>query len=213
MDITYLWILLAGFVVLVGQIYFLGRRMSDPEKMITPLSDEHRQKLELTIARYKDWLNSVNLSYLTSFQFGRISVLVYQQENTPRFFSFYFHQTLTLDIESYLEDLTILDTATSGSGGLFPRPGAYMQSFPGLSPQEAWQRHLEAEEYLSKKFGYIWVPLKKPYMQILSEAIRLRMQHNRSQSFWPIRVLYRFFVTRHLIKNRTIAQQFPILAA
>ena len=163
---------------------------------------------EQTISQYKDWLDSVNLRHLTNFQFGSILVTVYQQGHEPRFFSFLFHQKLTFQIESYLGDLTILDTGTSGSGGLFPRPGAYLQSFPNISPQEAWQRHLESEAYLSKKFGYIWVPLKRPYEQILPEAMRLRMKYNRSQLFWPFRVLYRYFVTRHLIKNRTIAQQF-----
>jgi hypothetical protein len=208
-DVSFIWVLGITFLVLVGQIYFLGRKMSEPEKMMQPLPPEFNSRMEQAIMQYKEWLDSVNLSYLTSFQFGMISVVVYQQENHPRFFSFYFHKKLTFDIESYLEDLTILDTATSGSSGLFPRPRAYLQSLPNLSAQEAWQKHIEAEEYLSKKFGYDWKPLKKPYEQMLQDAVRLRMNYNRSQSFWPIRVLYRFFVTRHLINNRTIAQQFP----
>lgn len=183
--------------------------MSEPEKMIQEIPGGLPPQMEQAIAPYKEWLGSVGLSYLNCFKFGSISVAVYQHESAHRFFSFYFHQKLTFAMESYLEDLTILDTGTSGTGGLFPRPGAYMQSLPGLSPQQTWLRHVEAEEYLSQKFGYAWVPLKKPYMQILPEAMRVRMQYNRSQPFWPVRVLYRFFVTRNLLKNRTIAQQYP----
>jgi hypothetical protein len=204
------WLLIAAVpVVLVGQIYLLGRKMSAPEKMIHPIMGGLTPHQEQTISQYKDWLDSVNLRFLTNFQFGSILVAVYHQENKPRFFSFLFHQKLTFQIESYLEDLTILDTGTSGNGGLFPRPGAYAQSLPNLSPQEAWQRHLEGEAHLSKKFGYVWIPLKKSYEQILPEAMRLRMKYNRSQLFWPLRVLYRYFVTRHQIKNKTIVQQFP----
>jgi len=209
MDYTpWLWIG-ALPIVLVGQIYLLGRKMSDPEKMIQPIMGGLNHDQEEILSRYRDWLASVELEHRTNFRFGSIVTAVYQQRNQPRFFSFLFHQKVTFQIESYLEDLTILDTGTSDSGGLFPRPGAYLQSLPSLSPQEAWQRHLEGEAHLSKKFGYVWVPLKTPYEQLLPAAIRLRMKYNRSQLFWPIRVLYRYFVTRRRILNKTIAQQFP----
>lgn len=206
MDYTlWIWVGLVP-VVLVGQIYLLGRKMSEPEKLIRPINLNPNQ--EEILSRYRDWLASVNLKYRTSFQFGAISVAVFQQGNQPRFFSFMFHQKVAFQVESYLEDLTIFDTGTSGSGNLFPRPGAYFQALPNISAQEAWDRHLEGEAYLSKKFGYAWLPLKKPYEQMLQEAIRLRMKYNRSQLFWPIRVLYRYFVTRHFIINKTIEQQF-----
>ena len=57
----YLWMLLATLVILIAQIYFLGRKMSEPEKMIVPLSDGYRQGLELRIAPNKNWLDSFNL--------------------------------------------------------------------------------------------------------------------------------------------------------
>jgi hypothetical protein len=209
MDYTdWLWIGLIP-LILIGQIYYLGRKLSEPEKMMRPLPGGISQTQEQSIMRYEDWLRSVGLEYCTSFQFGSLDVVVFKQKDTPRFLSFFFHQKLTFNVESYLEDLTVLDTGTGNSGGLFPRPGAYGQSFPGLSLQEAWQRHLEGEEYLSKKFGYVWVPLAKPYEQLLPEAMRVRMQYNRAQLFWPIRVLYRYFVNRNLMKNKSIAQQFP----
>ena len=209
MDFT-LWIWVAAVpVILVGQIYLLGRKMSEPEKMIRPITSGLNPSQEEVLSRYQDWLASVNLEYRTTFQFGALTIALFQQGNEPRFFSFMFHQKVAFQVESYLEDLTILDTGTSGSGNLFPRPGAYFQSLPNITPQEAWQRHLEGEAHLSKKFGYVWVPLKKPYEQILVEAVRLRMKHNRAQLFWPFRVLYRYFVTRYQIQNKTIAQQFP----
>src|SRR5262245_50076789 len=203
-----LWIA-AVPAVLVLQLYLLGRKMSEPERMLRPISGGLGPKQKETILGYKDWLGSVRLEFRTSFQFGAIQVAVFQQEDQPRFFSFMFHQRTTFSAESYLDDLTILDTSNSGDLGLFPRPGAYAQSFPGISAEEVWQRHLEGERHLTKKFGFNWVPIKRPYEDLMVAAIRVRMRHNREQSFWPVRVLYRYFVTRHRMANRTIVQQFP----
>jgi hypothetical protein len=195
--------------VLIGKIYLLGRRMSQPEKMIRPTPGGLTTQQQQTIAYYNEWLASAKLQFRTAFKFGSVQVAVFQQEDQPRFFSFLFHQRVTFSAESYLEDLTILDTSNSGSLGLFPRPGAYAQSFPNISAQELWRKHQEGEAYLTQKFGFRWVPIKRTYEELVTEAMRIRMKYNRSQFLWPVRVLYRYFVTRHVIANRTIAQQFP----
>ena len=196
-------------VVLIGQIYLLGRRMSEPEKMMCSLPGGLDTRQQETIASYNAWLASAGLQFRTAFRCGAIKAAVFQQGDQPRFFSFLFHQRVTFSAESYLEDLTILDTSNSGSLGLFPRPGAYAQSFPNISAQDVWQKHLDGETYLSQRFGFRWVPIKRSYDDLVIEAMRIRMRHNRSQFLWPVRVLYRYFVTRHTIANRTIAQQFP----
>ena len=208
---NYMLLLWLGAVplVLVAQIYMLGRRMSAPEKMLRPIPAGLTPQQQEIFSHYKDWLASIDLQFRATFQFGSIQVAVFQQQDQPRFLSFMFHQRLTFSAESYMQDLTILDTSSSGSIGLFPRPGAYAQSFPGISPQELWQRHLEGESQLTRKFGFQWVPINRPYEELLADAMRVRMKFSRSQSFWPVRVLYRFFVTRHRIVNQTIAQQFP----
>jgi hypothetical protein len=209
MDSTvFVWIAIVP-AILVLQIYLLGRKMSQPEKMMRPMEKGLTPFQERTLAKYMDWLVSVNLKYCTSFRFGVAQVVVFQQDNEPRFLSFMFHRKLTFTIETWLEDLTIYETATSGNGDLFPRPGSYAESFRDISAQEAWHRHLEGETYLTRKFGFRWIPLKRPYEEILLDAIRLRMTYNRAQLLWPVRVLYRYFVTRRRIVNRTIAQQFP----
>jgi hypothetical protein len=194
--------------VLIGQIYFLGVRMSNPEKMIKPRPGGLGDSEKAFIASYDPWLAAERLQFRTAFRFGAINVAVYQQENQPRYFSFLFHQRVTFSAESYLEDLTILDTSNSGSLGLFPRPGAYAQSFPGISAEELWKRHLEGESHLTMRFGYHFEPLGRSYEDLVIPAMRLRLQYNRTQFLWPVRVLYRFFVTRYTIRHKTIAQQF-----
>ena len=195
--------------VLVGSVYFKGRKMSAPEKMIRPAVLEPQQQAQ--IAGYGEWLNSVQLEHRTTFQFGSILVVVFQQKDQPRYFSFMFHKRLTWCAESYLKDLTVLDTTNSGSFDLVPRPGAYRQNFPGISVSDTWRRHLEGEAHLSQKFGYQWSTINRPSEELLADAMRVRMSYNRSQSFWPLRVLYRNFVTGRRDINQSIMHQFPIL--
>jgi hypothetical protein len=196
-------------LMLIGQIYLLGRKMSTPEKMMSPITTPLSSHQREVISRHSDWLNSVNLEFRTAFKFGAIHAVVFQQKDQPRFFSFMFHQKITFSASSSMDDLTTLDTSNSGDIGLFPRPGAYAQSFPGISAQETWQRHLEGEAHLTKMFGYQWVPIKRSIEEMVLDGTRIRMQYNRSQSFWPVRVLYRYFITRRRMANRTIMQQFP----
>jgi hypothetical protein len=203
----FLWI--GVFVaVLAVQIYVLGVRMSQPEKMIRRTSLSPLQ--QTAIDAYNEWLASVQMEHRTTFQFGTITVTVYQQRDQPRYLSFMFHKRLSWCVESYLEDLTILDTTNSGSPDLFPRPGAYKQNFPLVSVQDIWQRHVEGEAWLSARFGYKWMPINRPYEEILADAMRIRMKHNRAQSFWPFRVLYRYAITGRRHMNQPITQQYPL---
>jgi hypothetical protein len=203
-----IWVAVAP-IILVLRIYFLGRKMSEPEKMLRPIKGGLNLFQLQTIARHRQWLASVNLEFHAAFQFGSIQTVVFTQAGKPRSLAMLFHKSVTFCAESQMEDLTLLETSNSGNSGMFPRPGAYAQSFPGIAVQEIWQRHLEGEAYLTQKFGYDWKPLSQPYMDYLAPAMRLRMRHNRAQFLWPFRVLYRFFWTRFRIRNRTIAQQFP----
>jgi hypothetical protein len=204
------WILTCALpALLIGRIYVLGRKLSEPEKMMRAIPGGLTPEQTQFILQYKDWLASQNLEFNTAFQFGAIRAAVFQEKGLPRYFSFQFHQRLTFSAESYLEDLTILDTSNSGALGLFPRPGAYAQSFPNISAQDLWRLHLEGEAHLTKKFGCQWKPINRSYYDLVVEAMRVRMKYNRSQFLWPVRVLYRFFVTRHRIANRSIVEQFP----
>lgn len=209
-NLSLLW-LGAVPAVLVGQIYVLGRQMSEPERMIRPLPGGGvTPQQHDTISRYSEWLASQNLQFRTAFQFGKIQTVFYQQGSYPRFFAFFFHQSrITFSAESYLEDSTVLDTGNSGSPRLFPRPGAYAQSFPNMPAQQLWLKHLEGETYLTQRFGHRCLPTNRSYEEIFAEAVRIRMKHNRSQFLWPVRVLYRYFVTGQTTTGRTIAQQYP----
>ena len=95
MDYTLLALIAVLPLVLVGQVYLLGRKMSEPEKMMRPIEEGLSPYQQKTLLAQKDWLTSVNLQYRTSFKFGIIQAVVFQQGNESRFFSFMFHQRLT----------------------------------------------------------------------------------------------------------------------
>jgi hypothetical protein len=210
-DNFYWLILLAVPFLLAGRIYFLVCKMSEPEKMFQSLPGGLSPDKQRTLSGHQSWLNANELYPVANFQFGIIQVAAFQQRNTQRFFFFNFHQgRLTFCADTYFSDDTSLETSTSGQIGVLPhRPNKYVQSFPNLTPDEAWRRHLEAETYLVKKFGIKSKSLTMPYEQILFHNIRLNMQYVRSIPFYPFLVLYWYAVMRKRMANRSIEEQFP----
>jgi len=197
-------------LLIVVQVYFLVRKMSEPEKMLKAIEGGLSANRERFIESQKAWLDSNELQRLTSFQFGAIQSVVFQQKGTQRFFIFHFHQNNTFEIESRFSEDSHLETSNSGSSGMFPaRSKVYKQSYPGVTPEELWQRHLEGEAYLMQKFSIAWRPLNQPYEQVLTNSLRMTMNYVRSIPFYPFRALYWFFVTRYAVRNKSVQQQFP----
>jgi len=210
MDYTPILFVAAVPLVIAFQVYILVRKMSEPENMLKPIVGGLSADKEQYIASQGAWLESHGLQRLTSFQFGAIQSVVFQQKGAQRFFTLLFHQKITFEIESRFDEMTFLETATSGSTGMFPaRPGAYKQSFPGATPEQAWQRHLDGEAYLIQKFGIQWRALNLPFEQMLIQSLRASMLYVRSIPFYPFLALYWFFVSRQLCRNKTVQQQFP----
>jgi hypothetical protein len=209
MDYTLLGFVALAPVLVMGHFYTAVKRMSEPEKMMRRLEGLSADKQKLLL-RHKDWLEANDFQYLTSFQFGSIQVAAFQQANTQRFFNFNFHQQLTFDLVTQFDDLNGLTTATSNHVGMLPvESGSYKQGFPNASVEDAWHRHLEAEEYLIRKFGIVQQPLTMDLQQCIMEGIRRQVRYVRSIPLWPVRSLYWFAVTRKRMANRSVQQQYP----
>jgi hypothetical protein len=82
MDYTPLLIIVAIPLIVVVQIYLMVLKMSEPEKMMSPLAEGLTAYEEQVIASHREWLAYCNLQYLTSFKFGAIRVVVFQQQGT-----------------------------------------------------------------------------------------------------------------------------------
>jgi hypothetical protein len=209
-DYTPFIFIAAAPVIVSGSVYFMVRKMSEPENMLRPIAGGLNAEQQQTLRRYERWLIDNQFEYKAGFQFGTIKVVAFQQENAQRIFSVYFHKKTSIDIESWFDDANNLTTATSGSIGMFPqRPGAYKQSYPGLTAADAWQRHLAGEAHLMQKFGLTWQPLTQPYQEALLNSIRLQMQFVRAIPLYPIRALYWYAVMRKKMANRSVQQQYP----
>ncbi|HUS34907.1 MAG TPA: hypothetical protein VM680_06105 [Verrucomicrobiae bacterium] len=211
MDAQIVLLIVAALTFPLVPAYFLTLQMSRPEKMIHNLSPSELDQCNWRIQQHQSWLASVNLQFLTAFRFGSIKALVYKQYNAPRYFTFHFHEArCTFGVQSYFQDGKAVETATSGDTGMHPLPGLYKQSFPGLSPEEAWRRHLEGEAHFINIHGFVHTPLTTEFKQALCDEIRATMRYTRSQPFWPFRQYYRFFVTRHRLRNRSVAELYPL---
>jgi hypothetical protein len=209
---NYFLIYLVGVPLLIAvQIYILVRKMSEPEKMMRPIDNGLSPDKQQVLVRHQEWLASRNFSYLTSFQFGTVQVAVFQQQSLPRFFCVNFHKgSHHYALESHFGEAVALETATSGSTGMFPaRPGGYRQGFPNINAEEVWQRHLDGETHLMRKFGLSLQPLTRTYEEVLLDGMRAQMQHVRSIPLYPFLSIYWFAVVRAKMRNRTVQQQFP----
>jgi hypothetical protein len=210
MDYTPLLLIVAIPLIVVVQVYLMVLKMSAPENMMSPLAGGLTAYEEQIVASHREWLAYCNLQYLTSFKFGAIRVVVFQQQGTQRFFCFNFHQKLTYAIESRFDDISFFETGTSSTMGMFPaRPNTYRQCYPDARADIAWQHHLEAEDYLMKKFGIVWRPLSQPYEQTLINSLRMWMKYIRSLPLWPFRALYWYAFKRGKIANKSAQMLYP----
>ncbi len=69
-----------------------------------------------------------------------------------------------------------------------PRPGSYMQAFPGSSVEQMWQRHIEAEVYLRDRRGYVPADFIRPPDREITDAVQGQISYVRSLAFWPLRI-------------------------
>ncbi len=195
------------------QVYFLVRKMSEPEKMLILLPNGLSPGRQQIVDQHLPWLNSMQLDPLPAHKFGTIEVATFQQRGTQRFLSIMFSsRRITYAADTYFDDTecTNLETSTGGSAGMFPpRSNQYLQSFPGATADVAWQRHLEGETYVMSRFGARFQPLTLSFEEILLKGIRMRMEYVRAIPFYPFRALYWFFISRSRLANRTVEQQFP----
>jgi hypothetical protein len=200
----------ASPLILIGSIYFMVLKVSEPEKLMGPIAGGLSADRQEVVLQHKEWLAVQGYQYLTSFQFSTIQVIVFQQANAPRFFSLNFAKSMSYDLVTQFDDKNGLTTGTSGAIGMFPvTPGSYKQSFPNAAADIALQRHLEAETYIINKAGIVCQPITKPYEEIVVDGIRAQMKHVRSIALWPVRAVGWYFVNRKKMANLSVQQQFP----
>jgi hypothetical protein len=197
-------------LIVVVVMYGVMTKLSNPEKLLRPISGELSPARQAIVLQHQEWLAAQGYQFLTSFQFSTIQVVVFQQTDAPRYFNLNFHKSTTYDLVTRFDDTRSLTTATSDSIGMIPpAPGCYKQGFPRAAADLALQRHLEAETYLINKFGIVCQAVTKPYEQLLIDGMRAEVAHVKSMPLWPIRGIYWYFVNRTRMANRTIQEQFP----
>ena len=85
LDNFYLVILIACPFFIMGQVYFLVRKMSEPEKMFQPLPGPLTPRKTAGLAPYQGWLQINNFRQISSYRFGRIEGVTFKQEGRTAF--------------------------------------------------------------------------------------------------------------------------------
>lgn len=134
---------------------------------------------------------------------------VYQHENYPVVAcDYHFGSVRACDLVTRFKDGYSLDTASSASAGLIPRPAERMlQSFPGLTIDELLARHLEAGLFLHER----GLRIEKIYLSDFREEF-LKDYHLAGNeiggALGPIKLFYWSATDRQKMYAKPVAEQF-----
>lgn len=122
-------------------------------------------------------------------------------------------QAVTLSVREFVTMLPkdhSLTTSSARDAFTLPfRSGSFMQTFPKLSMDQLWERHMEGIMHVVRKTGIQPIMPEVPFVEIFNGSVVGQVAYVRSLSLWPLRALYWYFVKRWVMRNRSIEDQHP----
>ena len=152
-------------------------------------------------------------NYALTVGVADLSMSIWRRSDRPTFFCSYLVQSggsrqNSYDFVTLFEDDIMLTTNNKSDSQMLPQPpGYYSQSFSRVSLDGQWNRHLEMENYLMDTGGAILVQNDKPFEDCFVNAIQRQVEFVQSQSLWPLRSIYWFYIRRHKRHNLSIQDQ------
>ncbi|WP_028580251.1 hypothetical protein [Desulfogranum japonicum] len=135
-------------------------------------------------------------------------VFWFNQDKTLAFAMFYVEGKTHFDFVTKFENEWGLTTSSSKDGGMLPTlPTNFAQYFPGLTLNETWKHHSEAETYIEKKYGYTKIPFDRNIISEVKKAIFKQANYVTSLFLWQFRAPYWFFIRRNLVSNKKISEK------
>lgn len=141
---------------------------------------------------------------------GSTGIVGWKHADAPIFFCVYLLSTgqTGKDFVTIFTDSSGLTTAERADGLLIPpRPGSYMQAFPGSSVEQMWQRHIEAEVYLRDRRGYVPADIIRPLDREITDAVQGQISYVRSLAFWPLRIPFWYGFRVFGLRNKSVLSQ------
>ena len=143
---------------------------------------------------------------------GPITMAVWKNEYKKTFLSSYVvGENIASEFVTLLNNGSGLTTSNSIDSMLFPNaPGHYVQAFGGMTDlNNLFKQHEAALIHLNQKKNVSIADRWETTDVLIVESIKRQIQHVKSLPLWQLRGCYWFFIRRHRMKNKTIAEQYP----
>ena len=210
------WVYVVAFLVFLAPVgiaaaaYFSVLALSKAKAR--PARPEAHRAEYAKARQYDDWAQGEGFEWLGGYLIeagNRIFIGAWQHAEQSVYFCVYCHSLGTaFDLVTYFCDDVTLTTGSSKDGQMLPpHPGAFMQTFPGKSPEELWDRHLLAEAFLSSQMSVTAKPEDRPFDQVFTEAAHRQVAYVRSIPLWPLRAIYWYLVRRSRLAGKSIQDQ------
>lgn len=215
MDIVYFYLAAAVFVLALLAVpmvmTFLSMRWFESPSLIrrptpTPANDSTSR-----------WAQEKGFVFVGDYIFkaGIIDafISIWKRDGVPQFFCRYNIRAgeankRSMDFVTVFDGDVMLTTNDRSDSQFLPQaPGCYAQSFSGLSVEEQYQRHVEAENFLKDTGRIALVPSDAAFEDCFLTSLDRQVRHIRSIPLWPIRGAGWFYVRRRLRHNTTLMRQ------
>lgn len=207
-------LLLIGFVAMA--LTASVDAMSDPNLRLEKADESRHRELFAAAAEHHDWARDHDFDWIGAFLVEapqRIFVAAWRQSDAQRYFCIYTHaHNDYYDFVTRFDDDHGLTTSGSMDAHTLPMaPGRYLQSFDGADHEELWERHLEAEEYLTRNEGVrlATTTLEDDFPSLVVRSIHEQMKYVKSLPLWRLRVVL-WFLVRGRKSNHGIERQLSV---
>jgi len=201
----------AAVAAIAGVTYMMAQKIGSAELMTLPAGSGEARRLGKAAREAQEWARASGFEFLGNYLEKATGGLIaaWKHRERPTFFCVYIVQwTKAYDLVTEFAGGVSLTTGSTRSGGMYPRPpGDYGQNFTGLSLDELWGRHIEAENFLIDTGGADLVWMEVVFEESLVGALRKQMEYVRTIPLWPLRATGWFFLRRRKFHNLSIRQQ------
>ncbi|MHC4757024.1 MAG: hypothetical protein ACYTE8_00045 [Planctomycetota bacterium] len=191
-----------GIIVAVSVVQTLSMKQSKLKRLEdnAPPEDSH------------SWAVSNGFEFTGNFRFGVVYISGWEHARRPSFFCEYRIQEKSFfDMVTIFANDTGLTTASSKDGQLSPKPpGAYHQTFSGLSLEQLWEKHVEAENDLVEKGGAALPDVMLSFEDEITGSVHKQFEYHKSISLYHFRVPWWYFFRRGRRHNKSIQKQHEL---
>ncbi len=208
--------------VLVGHALVASvNEMSNPETMFGPFTDVEDDKLlddaknkTHSWATYHGFDEDIAADFTSQLSKKTIKVSTWRNSEKCLIVCLYVSEKgVHYDLVSEFTGKRGLTTSSSAYGAVLPSvPKNFLQYFPGMTLNELWQRHTEAEEYIKNKYSIVLERFGDDTLSEFKDAIVEQMKYIKSLFLWQLRgpywYFFWYFLRKKFMLNRKVSERY-----